>query len=1847
LNNLVIARNKYIWQMEDAAKSQQKFNKTISDAKAIGIKIDSNSFIMTDELAGKFNSLTASIKRLDQQAQETDNTDVRVNLKITAESLKQYGQALADKNASADKSIRESIKGYSEELGFQLPKAFENLPKTDLEGPLAAVRDTKFKATIGKVALPEIPEKPGLMSQLEGTAQYKKLQDEYNNILQIRKDIEEAGNTTSLDLEITKYSELQKLMEKAKTNPLTAKLLTDEALLSNSINRVTSEYAGYTKEKIDSIGIELADINLQKQIYKDNGEKLAELNSRAENLVSSIKSVDLVPLKESFGVFISEISDKEIQLISPEQAEILRQSALHIANLKEQLTALAKTPNSADKQREIYQQIVAEEDRGRKVAVESSLARKGTLTSGRLSAAADLMNRKYVNQDSLMTLFGMNAAIESLKEKISSTKDPELFVQWKNELNSAEKNLERFKSTFDDITSKTSNVRDIFKTDITDRDLAKLPNGIVRGLIGAAQKFKIELEDALSQSGDEFSDKAKNLFGKLKEIERAGTFITFFKDLANSVEESFTDGIDASLAKIKAGLPELNISAYRLSAMSDQGKGLASEASNLSMLNRIAGMSGLSDAQKEILNRFDKTNSAEILKKLTDDFLSKGSDLNKMLQTPLENSIDATKTLTTSLDNLGIKVDELAGSMATKSLEVPAKETPSVLSPYMPEAKPSTGPRTSSWLDSAMDKIHSTIKSPAAKPVFEANVEKWSDLINDAIKEFPGVTAEMVKTVVQHESQGYNIPAKVKPGVIDTSFGLGQINNATAKFLGVDKTNEADSLRGIAKYLYLNLQMFKNIPDAFRAYAAGQTGAKLGRGYDKQEEFMAIYEGRAGIKAGKAVAMEGRKPTEPSEQKVSNVSLSKFQATSAQAAQEATIKYTSEKARFDEIRNKFGENIRGALVDFGVVDKELANKLGEESVQFLLGITEDINTKTDMINAAASKGQPVEGFLSSLNQLTTLRTSYNEGLNANQPSNRMLNFVAFEKGAGKNVDAVLDKFSGLGKDIVSSMNPAEKATLRAMSIYRESLQDKLDSEKKSGLSTVDTAKKITDLDEKMKEMGDSVTEAANAAKEAGKTFADSFTSTFKDAFKGLLNQQKDEDKSVLGTFGSKLMTGIKDQVVDMFTNSFTNTIGLGKNGPLSRAFNNAGKGISSMFSGIGSGIKDIFTGNMTWDKFSGGISGWWDDLTKKDISNMSPEEIQMSASKIFADAVNKFAGLSGGAGGSGGGSNLPSSLPNIKADTGNFFTNMFEPGGIFGDDLQSGTPGADNFVGPIQPGSQGGSDFVGPLQGTTTGADSFGFGIEEWFKNLDFGFAATGGKISGPGTGTSDSIPTMLSNGEFIINAKDTKENIALLEAINSGKVLRRSAGGIISGLAGVAGAAGNLAGAGGNSTLGGAIGIAGALGNFLNLLNGNPSDKLLQAAIHLEAAATALETAVSAGGLGGAVDKMAGVFDAKTANSLGVSNGIDANGNNINYAPGTIPEGMTNLSRQTGMDSAQTFALPDSGGGPTDITPLIGSGTMNGSPAPLAGMIGEPGSGGGIFDFFKNLDFSKMFGAFGFATGGQVTGAGTATSDSIPAMLSNGEFVVNAAATRKNLPMLMGINNGEVEHHFLGALAGVMSIASSGMSIGQQAASMADGGGGGGGGGIMDMIMKLLGPIFKMIGPLAKIFPAIGNLFGGGGGFDGIGNIFGGGSGGGGGALSADSLGFSSLSMATGGTVTGPGTSTSDSIPAMLSTGEFVVRASAASQHRNLLHQINNGQIPTFATGGLVNASSSVMATPTTRSAKPVVSMSTGKGKTQQVINLNITGDISRQTKSEIYKMMPSIADGVNSQNRETGYKR
>lgn len=70
-------------------------------------------------------------------------------------------------------------------------------------------------------------------------------------------------------------------------------------------------------------------------------------------------------------------------------------------------------------------------------------------------------------------------------------------------------------------------------------------------------------------------------------------------------------------------------------------------------------------------------------------------------------------------------------------------------------------------------------------------------------------------------------------------------------------------------------------------------------------------------------------------------------------------------------------------------------------------------------------------------------------------------------------------------------------------------------------------------------------------------------------------------------------------------------------------------------------------------------------------------------------------------------------------------------------------------------------------------------------------------------------------------------------------------------------------------------------------------------------------------------------------------------------------------------------------------------------------------------------------------------------------------------------------------------------------------------------------------------------------------------------------------SEGASILHKADGGPIFGPGTSTSDSIPALLSNGEYVINADAAAQiGRTTLDALNSGHYPAFADGGNVGSS-------------------------------------------------------------------
>lgn len=81
--------------------------------------------------------------------------------------------------------------------------------------------------------------------------------------------------------------------------------------------------------------------------------------------------------------------------------------------------------------------------------------------------------------------------------------------------------------------------------------------------------------------------------------------------------------------------------------------------------------------------------------------------------------------------------------------------------------------------------------------------------------------------------------------------------------------------------------------------------------------------------------------------------------------------------------------------------------------------------------------------------------------------------------------------------------------------------------------------------------------------------------------------------------------------------------------------------------------------------------------------------------------------------------------------------------------------------------------FLGAVAGMFGGGSSSGLVASTAIPMQAGGGYAVGGVVTGPGSGTSDSIATWLSNGEHVTNAEQTRKWLPLLEAINTGEIDR------------------------------------------------------------------------------------------------------------------------------------------------------------------------------------------------------------------------------------------------------------------------------------------------------------------------------------------------------------------------------------------------------------------------------------------------------------------------------------------
>ncbi len=116
---------------------------------------------------------------------------------------------------------------------------------------------------------------------------------------------------------------------------------------------------------------------------------------------------------------------------------------------------------------------------------------------------------------------------------------------------------------------------------------------------------------------------------------------------------------------------------------------------------------------------------------------------------------------------------------------------------------------------------------------------------------------------------------------------------------------------------------------------------------------------------------------------------------------------------------------------------------------------------------------------------------------------------------------------------------------------------------------------------------------------------------------------------------------------------------------------------------------------------------------------------------------------------------------------------------------------------------------------------------------------------------------------------------------------------------------------------------------------------------------------------------------------------------------------------------------------------------------------------------------------------------------------------------------------------------------------------------------------------------------------------------------------------------LAGGGHITGAGTATSDSIPARLSHGEYVVRASAVRAYGvDLFHALNNLALNGFAMGGLVSGPG----------VSPMRFADGGSVGGQSVVNLSIDGNSFNGMKAPADVAQKLTSYAISRQTSATG---
>ena len=464
------------------------------------------------------------------------------------------------------------------------------------------------------------------------------------------------------------------------------------------------------------------------------------------------------------------------------------------------------------------------------------------------------------------------------------------------------------------------------------------------------------------------------------------------------------------------------------------------------------------------------------------------------------------------------------------------------------------------------------------------------------------------------------------------------------------------------------------------------------------------------------------------------------------------------------------------------------------------------------------------------------------------------------------------------------------------------------------------------------------------------------------------------------------------------------------------------------------------------------------------------------------------------------------------------------------------------------------------------------FGLKDTMKkSFEANKFATGGYVTGEGGPTDDKIPAMLSNKEFVVNAKQTSKFRPILEAINNGMVAG-FAGGNPSGRASIGGVVTQQA-----NTVDTPLQSVKATKAVQQAVK-EIDNQLYRFRLTLAEAELALKTNTDQKVLEQAQDLKMFVLREKIIP-------LQAERNNLINQETTITEKSNEVKKKANALSAKELAS-----GAT-FAEGIKQDFANGFRTALN--TGDFMEIDLIDSFTTNWlnSFSQgftdsLFGTMEKGTDGTYTSTG---------MMSQLQQLGGGAASFGGKASPMAKEGKEITSPLFaegGLFSGMINSIKTGLGTIL--------GGTGEGGGLGTLIGKI-GPFFSGLGEsltqgLTKLFNPQGQGQGGaGGGMPSTGNPY-------------VDIGMMILPffMNNGGIV--PSTPYSkagvDSVPAMLTPGELVVPANKVKSYQD------------------------------------------NTSKQQNVVNLSISGDVSRQTRQEIIKMLPTISAGVNATNKENNYK-